>query len=104
MVSNSAIKSSGDTNYVEMLDETTSLDKISASIADSADLTSKILPRQQTVETGLSNDSVTEIISGLKEGDKIVTQTVSSSSNSSKTGQSAVSSGGGSMEIMRMVR
>jgi len=89
LVSNSAIKSSGDTNYVEILDETTSSDKISASIADSAGVTSKILPRQQTVETGLSNDSVTEVINGLKEGDKVVTQTITANTSQSQTQQSS---------------
>ncbi len=101
LVSNSAIKSSGNTSYVEIIDETTSSDKISASIADSASVNSKILPRQQTVETGISNDSVTEIVSGLKEGDKVVTQTITANTSQSQTQQSSsfripgVTSGGG---------
>jgi len=40
---------------------------------------------QQTVETGTSDDTSTEITSGLKEGDSIVTQTITSSSKSSST-------------------
>ena len=38
---------------------------------------SAVAPRRQPVETGLSNDTSTEIISGLKEGDQIVTRTIS---------------------------
>jgi RND family efflux transporter MFP subunit len=37
------------------------------------------LPQSVTVEVGLSNDTMTEIISGLDEGTEVVTQTVSSS-------------------------
>ncbi len=72
LVSNSAIKSSGNTNYVEILDE----------------IASSTLPRQQTVEIGLSNDSVTEIVNGLKEGDKVVTQTITANTSQSQTQQS----------------
>lgn len=59
-VPNSAIKTQGETSYVEMFEG----------------VPSAILPLQQQVETGLSNDTSTEIKSGLKEGDKIVTRTV----------------------------
>ena len=48
-------------------------------------------PRNVTVKIGLVNDTDTEIISGLNEGDKIVTQTVSSSAAS---GAPKSSSGG----------
>ena len=34
------------------------------------------VPRNQTVEIGLSNDTMTEIISGVNEGDEVVTQTI----------------------------
>ncbi len=89
LVPNSAIKSQNSTQYVEVMG------------ADN-------IVHSQEIEAGISNDTNTEITEGIAEGDKIVTQTVSSSSssktnNSSNTGRS-VSSGGGSMEIMRMVR
>ena len=58
IVPNSAVKSQGDAHYVEM------------------GVSSTIPPRQQTVEVGISNDSSTEIVSGLKEGDQVVTRTV----------------------------
>lgn len=59
-VSNSAVKQSDSTYYVEFL-ENGAL-------------------RRQTVEVGLSNDTDTEIKSGVKEGDEIVKNTIISSS------------------------
>lgn len=55
LVPNAAVKSNGE-QYVEVLENN--------------------VPRNQTVETGLSNDTMTEITSGLKEGDRVVTQTI----------------------------
>jgi len=40
-------------------------------------------PEQKTVTTGLSNDTMVEIISGLEVGDQIITQTISGSANTS---------------------
>jgi len=58
LIPNAAVKSNGG-QYVEVLENN--------------------IPRNQTVETGLSNDTMTEIISGLKEGDKVITQTITAS-------------------------
>jgi len=65
IVSSSAIKSDGDTQYVEILDGTTL--------------------QTQTVETGISNDTMTEIVSGLNEGDKVITQTITAASAKNQT-------------------
>jgi HlyD family secretion protein len=62
IVPNSAVKSQGNSYYVELTEATGGV-------------------KQQTVEIGLSNDTSTEIVSGLKEGDTVVTSTVSSSTN-----------------------
>lgn len=40
-------------------------------------------PNRQAVQTGLSNDTMTEIISGLNENDKVVTQTVAAGNTTS---------------------
>ena len=61
IVANSAVKSSGGTNYVEIMPDNSQT------------------PQRQTVETGLSNDTMTEIVSGLEEGDIVVTSTISQS-------------------------
>ncbi|MFH1170362.1 MAG: efflux RND transporter periplasmic adaptor subunit [Candidatus Vogelbacteria bacterium] len=60
-VPNSAIKISGQKNYVEMFNQPR---------------LSSTLPRRQPVEIGVANDEITEIISGLKVGDEIVVRTI----------------------------
>jgi len=54
-------------------------------------------PRAQQVKIGISNDTSTEIISGLKEGDRIVTQTIDPAAASQTTQQQSIFSsfGGG---------
>lgn len=54
----------------------------------------------QQIETGISSDTNTEVLNGLEEGDKVITQTASGSS--SKTNNSV--STDNSMDIMRMMR
>ncbi len=60
-------------------------------------------PTNVFVETGLSSDTQTEIVSGLSEGDEVVTSTVSTTSNSNRsTGSQSVFGsfgGGGGMRI-----
>lgn len=73
VVPNAAIKQAGNASYVEIMAASSSL------------------PQQQIVTTGLSNDAVTEILSGLKDGDKVVTQTITSSA----TTQTQSSNSGG---------
>jgi HlyD family secretion protein len=80
-VANSAIKSSGDTYYVETFDNLTTL----PSSATTTGITSSIPPNKINVETGLANDSLTEIIQGLKEGDIIVVRTISSKTQATTT-------------------
>ncbi len=46
-------------------------------------------PRLQPVEIGLSNDTLTEIVSGLKEGDKVITQLITNNTSQSQTRGSA---------------
>lgn len=66
---NSAVKQQGDAAYVEIFAGETQA------------------PRQQTVQTGLSNDTMTEITSGLNEGDRVVTQTITQTTSQSQTQQ-----------------
>ena len=51
-------------------------------------------PSDVEVTTGLSNDSETEILSGINEGDKVVTRTITSSSATTQTTQSGGGLGG----------
>jgi hypothetical protein len=87
MVSNSAVKSSGDISYVEILP----LDKnnISQTAKGSSGVVSKNSPQQRSVQIGLSNDSFTEILSGLQEGEQVVSQTISANSTAQTQSQSS---------------
>ena len=55
------------------------------------------------VETGLSSDTQTEIISGISEGDEIITNIIVPSNGSQTTGSSPFG-GAGAGGIMRMSR
>jgi len=85
-ISASAVKTSGNTHYVQIMKDS--------------------LVTEQSVEVGISNDTDIEVTSGLSEGDTVITQTVttdtakSSSSSSSKSSSSNRSGpGGGSLGI-----
>lgn len=85
MIPNTAVKTQGTRNYVEMLDQTIITDQNGQSV------TSLAAPTQQVIEIGLANDSLTEIVSGLKEGDKVIMQT---NIGSPATNQSQSNAGG----------
>ncbi|MFA5872159.1 MAG: efflux RND transporter periplasmic adaptor subunit [Parcubacteria group bacterium] len=82
IVPSSAVKSQGNTNYVEVLN-------------------SGQIPEQKTVQVGITNGTDAEILSGISAGDKVVTQTINSSttSTSASSSSSANRSGGGSSAI-----
>lgn len=67
----SAVKTQGSTKYVQVL-------------VNNA-------PAQKIVTTGLVNDTNTEILSGLNEGDKVVTQTITSGATSASTTRTSTS-------------
>jgi len=83
VVSSSAIKSAGEISYVEILENASDED-----LNNKNGIFSAILPAKQIVEIGLSDDSNTEIVSGLNEGDKIISKTINSTAKTS-TAQSA---------------
>lgn len=75
-VPNSAVKSQAGTTYVEIQNKDGSISQIQ-------------------VQTGLSDDDYTEIVSGLNEGDSFISRTVTSSSNTASTQQAPSLFGGG---------
>jgi HlyD family secretion protein len=81
MVNNSAVKKQGNDYYVKM----------------AADLTNAL------IQIGLANDTMTEINSGLSEGDIIVIQTNNSSTKTSTTG-SQTPARSGEMNMMQLMR
>jgi HlyD family secretion protein len=86
IVPSSAIKTKGTTKYVQMF--TTPL---AAPATGSKGTPSSVTPNQVTVEIGISDDTNTEIISGLKEGDQIVSSTITSTTKTTTTTKSATS-------------
>ncbi len=76
-LANSAVKSNTDgSTYVEALDANGQ-------------------PQQMSVTVGMSNDTTTEIVDGLSEGDEVVTQTISTTSTStSNSGGPSFGAGG----------
>lgn len=83
-VPNAAVKTSGGQTYVQVLQNDQPVDK--------------------TVEVGISNDEVTEVISGLSVGELVVTATIDSSSSSSEGSQSGNQGGGFAIPGMGGVR
>ena len=75
LIPSAAVKSNGE-QYVEVLENNT--------------------VRNQTVEVGLSNDTMTEIKSGLQEGDRVVTQTTTATTKTT-TQTTSKNTGGGEM-------
>ncbi len=84
LVSNSAIKSLGNKNYVEMPNQNESLSGIATSTLMKG-VSLKMPIRQQIIEIGSANDSFTEITNGLNQGDFIITKTTQSTLTSNST-------------------
>jgi RND family efflux transporter MFP subunit len=90
-VPNSAIKSMGQQHYVEVLDPAA----IQASPSNPSMSVSEKEPERRMVEIGVSNDSQTEITSGLNPGELVVTQTVNSSQKTTASSNSGIRIPGG---------
>lgn len=97
VVANSAVKTQGDIKYVEMFEQPL------VESNGTQGTVSAIAPRQQQVEVGISNDTLTEIISGLKEGDQIVSRTINSAAKTAipAAAPSLFGGGGGNVKIQR---
>lgn len=79
-VANAAVKSSGDVEYVQVLKQGA--------------------PTRVTVETGPSSDTRTEVVSGIAEGDTVVTGTVGEDQTGSSGGGFMGGGGGGTRVMM----
>jgi HlyD family secretion protein len=85
----SAVKTINGASYVQIFD---------TPLADSdtnAGATSPVTPHQQEVEVGLSDDSTTEIKSGLTEGDQIVSRTITATKTTTATNAPSLLGGSG---------
>jgi len=77
---NNAIKNQNGINYVQLFSGVTT-----TSIVNSQESSSLVIPTQVEVVVGLVDDTNTEIISGLKEGERVVTRTIVGSTNTTKS-------------------
>jgi len=80
-VPNSAIKTKGTTNYVEVLNN------------------GSATPTQVTVGTGLANNTDTEITSGLNVGDNVVTRTINPSATATTATSTTGAAAGGATRL-----
>jgi multidrug efflux pump subunit AcrA (membrane-fusion protein) len=85
-----AIKTQGDVSYVELVPDGASLGAASIN-----GVILETLPQQQIVEVGISNDTVSEIISGLAVGDYVVSRTITGTTGAGSTQAQAPSLFGG---------
>lgn len=74
-VPNAAIKTQNGNSYVETIDKATPVTDSSGAMT----ITTNTPKTQISVQTGLANDTYTEITGGLNEGDLIITKTVTTS-------------------------
>jgi RND family efflux transporter MFP subunit len=98
LVPNSAIKSQGSGQYVEVAGGQVE----QARVVSQTGVILPQPPRRQTVEIGISNDESTEITTGLKEGDRVITQAITSKSSAASTSSSQ--NRGFDAGMMRMMR
>ena len=83
LIPNSAVKSENNNKYVEITED----EDANITLAVAGGIILKNSPRRQTVIAGLSNDELTEVLSGLHEGDIVVTRTIQPSSETVQTQQ-----------------
>jgi HlyD family secretion protein len=81
---NSAIKTQGNSNYVELI-EASDTTKNKLKIGSSIVLPKNVQIKNQTLEIGISNETMTEIVSGLKEGDIVISSKISSQTQTQST-------------------
>lgn len=98
MVQSSAIKQQGDTSYVQAVDNI-GINQTIANISGSVIPDSSLY--NQEIQIGLSNNTMTEILNGLKEGDVVVAQSINSNSASNQLQRNT---GGFNSGMMRMMR
>lgn len=82
IIPNGAVKNKGNGYYIEMFDAEMPESQNSQGVASAEP------PRQQPIEIGISNDTQTEIVSGLKEGGRVVVRTVTAAASQTTQQQS----------------
>jgi len=97
LVPSSAVKTTGNNSYVQIVDVKSIEGK---NINSNTGVVLENPAQQQTVTTGLSDDTSTEILTGIKEGDTIIVRTVTAvSTTTSQTGTNRTGGGVGGVRI-----
>jgi len=99
---NSAVKSQGNSYYVELVEADEKLSQ--QLLANASGVILPQAPKKQLVEIGLSNDTSTEIVSGLNEGQIVVSSIITPTNQSNQTKrnqQFQIPGMGGQMRIQR---
>jgi len=86
MVNSNAIQSRDNIYYVQKFDQTFSDTEMISGV------TSSVAPTAVDVEVGISNDTDTEIVSGLSEGNQVIIRTSTGSSGSNSSTKTTTSS------------
>lgn len=86
-VPNSAVQSQGNSKFVLIPSAPT----VKSSTGQG--VTMATAPTEQEVEVGVSNDSTTEIVSGLKEGDSVIARTITATAAKTTTAPSLLGGG-----------
>ena len=90
-IPNSAITFQNNSNFVEVVDNISG----SEPAGNSPIPASLITTRSMEVQTGISNDTLTEILSGLNEGDRIVLRKIAATATQAATQAPSLFGGGG---------
>jgi RND family efflux transporter MFP subunit len=102
IVPNGAIKSQGASSYVEVLGP-------EAQDTSAEGVTYLTVPTQKQIQAGIVDDTNTEIVSGLQEGDKVIVRTISAAKTNQTTTQAPSlfgaaggrAGGGGNFRVVR---
>ncbi len=89
-VPNSAVKNQNENSYVEIFNTT-----LAEPVVGTQGSISTIPPTKKTVVVGISNEKITEIVSGLNEGDIVVTKTISGTTTTKTTSTKSILGGMG---------
>lgn len=89
LVPNSAVKSANNSSYVQVPPAGFDASKFVAGVSGNtnAGVALNGSPDEKTIQTGASNDSFTEVTSGLQEGDIVISRTITASSITGNTTQ-----------------
>ncbi len=74
-----AVKSQGRSQYVEVADEDAPVSESGSRVPQGILLSAP--PERRAIEVGVSNDAFAEIVSGLREGEQVVTRTIAANAN-----------------------